>query len=119
MSERVILTWFVSGQLSNGVVGTDVSQSYKIPWRVKPVEIWMKATTAPSGQAVLVDINDDGTSILSTAASLPAGLRESRSHTFVDESTIEKGSVLTLDVDQVGSLISGANLTVSLELEIV
>lgn len=120
MADKVVLTWFIDKQLSEtGVVGTDVGQSYRLPWRARPVEVWMKARTAPKGREVLADINDDGVSIMSTAASLPSDLKESRSHNFVDGAVIEAGSVLTLDIDQVGSSISGEDLTVSLELELL
>lgn len=72
--------------------------------------------TAPTGQPILLDINVDGVSIwnsganrLTIAASATAG-----NQSTIDNPTVAKGSVLTLDIDQVGSGVAGADLTVIL-----
>lgn len=67
--------------------------------------------TVPTGAALLVDVNLDGVSILSAAASVAAG-----GHTTTAAPTITlwpEGSYLTVDVDQVGSTTPGEDLTVT------
>ena len=64
----------------------------------------------PAGSTAIVDINEDGTSILGTKLSIDAG--EFRSATAasaatITDSAIDAGSVITIDVDQVGSTTAG------------
>jgi hypothetical protein len=72
--------------------------------------------TAPTGAAILCDFNIDGTTIFSTQANRPsiaisASPPTSGKVTNMNTTTIANGSYFSVDIDQVGSTIPGANLT--------
>lgn len=70
--------------------------------------------TAPSGAAAVFDINRNGTTIFGNQSLRP---RANDGSTTVSETTgmtvtsLAAGDVLTVDVDSVGSIVAGANLT--------
>lgn len=70
------------------------------------------AFTAPSGAAIIVDINVAGSTILSTKLSIAAGSKTSVGGTapVVTAPLIAAGSEVTFDIDQVGSGVAGAGL---------
>lgn len=77
------------------------------------VEVRAVCKTAPTGQAIIIDINDDGSSIWNAGARLQIGVGSTAaSTTVITNPTVEKSSILTIDLDQVGSGASGADLTV-------
>ncbi len=74
--------------------------------------------TAPTGSSYLVDVNKNGTTIFTTQTNRPTIL----AGTNYDEATLEvvavaAGDYLTVDIDQVGSTITGADLVVNIEWE--
>lgn len=73
--------------------------------------------TAPTGASIIVDINVSGTTIFTTQGNrpiIPASGNTSGKVTNMDVTTISDGSYFTVDIDQVGSLVAGANLTVQI-----
>lgn len=73
-------------------------------------------TTVPTGAAIIVDVNKDGTTIFTTQASRPtiAISGNTAQGAAPDVTTIANGSYLTVDIDQIGSTIAGSNLTVQI-----
>ena len=79
---------------------------------VEDVELHVK--TAPTGAALIVDINEAGTTLFSTNPRIAIdGTIEDGNHVFSD-TALAAGAELTMDIDQVGSTVAGANLTVLL-----
>jgi hypothetical protein len=78
--------------------------------------------TAPTGNSIKVDVNKNGTTIFTTQANRPtiaiAG-NTSGAVTNMNISSLSAGDYLTVDVDQVGSTVAGADLTVTVTLETV
>lgn len=73
--------------------------------------------TAPTGAAIIVDINIDGTTIFSTQGNRPTisiSGNTSGKVTNMNTTTIADGSYFTVDCDQIGSTIAGADLTVQI-----
>lgn len=69
--------------------------------------------TAPTGAAILVDVNKGGTTIFTTSAFRPSIASGSNTATSVPNTTSwEDGAYLTVDIDQVGSTAAGADLVV-------
>lgn len=72
--------------------------------------------TAPTGSAILVDVNKNGTTIFTTQANRP----QIAVSTFADTSSLPDvtsvltGEYLTIDVDQRGSTIAGTDLVVQI-----
>lgn len=74
---------------------------------------------APTGASVIVDININGTTIFTTQANRPtiaAGTFTSGKLTNMDIGSVAVGDYLTIDVDQIGSAVAGAQLTVQVEV---
>lgn len=75
--------------------------------------------TAPTGASLIVDINKNGTTIFTTQANRPTiavSTNTSGNVTNMDVTTVAAGEYLTVDIDQIGSTIAGADLTVQVEV---
>lgn len=70
--------------------------------------------TAPTGATAIMDVNIDGTTIFTTQGNRPtiAISGTTSTTTAPDVTSWPVGGVLTVDVDQVGSTVAGAALTV-------
>lgn len=72
--------------------------------------------TAPTGAALLIDVNKNGTTIYSTQGNRPTiaiGANTGGPGATPDVTTLAAGDYLTVDIDQVGSSAAGSDLTVS------
>jgi len=77
-------------------------------------EVRISAGTAPTGAAILVDVNNNGTTVFSTQSNRPtiAISGNTGTTTTFNDTTIADGEYLTIDIDQIGSTIAGSDLTV-------
>ena len=114
MAKR-FLTWHLSTPLQ---VGASQREAYEVEENYRPVRVWMRVSRTPSPGNVVIDINDDDVSIFTSPKPgiQTKSLLGERDY-FVEPRLIEKKSVITLDVDQIGAGEGGENLTVQLELE--
>lgn len=104
----------VAGTLS---VATDVADYLLLSRKAIIDEVHAHVGTAPTGQALIVDVNDDGTTIFTTQGNRPqiaASANDDTSGTPDGGTAVAAGSVITVDVDQVGSGTAGADLYVSI-----
>ena len=106
----------VLGDLS---VGTS-KMIYMVPFDLTIIGVKAKVLTAPTGANLIVDININGTSIYTTQANRPtiADGENSVVADLPDDVTITQDDIITIDIDQVGSTVAGANLIVDLECEV-
>jgi hypothetical protein len=73
--------------------------------------------TAPTGSALVVDINEGGTTILSTKLSIDASEKTSTTAAtpaVISDSALADDAEITIDIDQIGSTIAGAGLKITL-----
>ena len=72
--------------------------------------------TAPTGASVILDVNINGTTIYTTQANRPtiAVSQFTVKNTTMDVTAWADGDYLTVDIDQIGSTVKGANLTVTI-----
>lgn len=73
--------------------------------------------TAPTGAAIIVDVNRNGTTVYPVQAERPTiaiSANTSGKDTTSDQPVISPGDYITVDVDQVGSTVAGSNLVVQL-----
>jgi hypothetical protein len=72
--------------------------------------------TAPTGAAILVDVNIGGTTIFTTQGNRPsiAVSTNTAKVTNMSVTTIADGGYFTVDVDQIGSTVAGSDLTVQI-----
>lgn len=113
----VSLRWFISGKLSEyGGGKTEVGGAHLVDEGVnlKPVRVFMHTRSQTTGDALILDINDDGQSIFTYQPQLQGG--KEKIWTTVD-AVIRGGSVVTLDIDQVSGTLPGEDLTVQLDCE--
>jgi hypothetical protein len=105
------LSFAVVGTLA---VGTDKAPTILAPCTLTIVKVKLVVKTAPTGAAIIVDVNKNGTTIFTTQGNRPqiaAGATTGDSGT-PDVTALAEGDKLTIDVDQIGSTIAGADLTV-------
>lgn len=74
--------------------------------------------TAPTGAAINLDINKNGSSILSSPLTIAATAYTGTSSGSFTSATLADGDYLTIDIDQVGSTVPGAGLLVQLTYSI-
>ena len=71
--------------------------------------------TQPTGASILVDVNKNGTTIFTTQSNRPTiavSTNEDESGA-PDVTSLAAGDYLTIDIDQIGSTVAGANLVVT------
>jgi hypothetical protein len=79
-------------------------------------------TTVPTGSSILVDVNKNGTSLWNTnqanRPTIPVSTKTSGYNQTMDTQVVAAGDYLTVDIDQIGSTVAGANLTVAVWLRL-
>ena len=91
--------------------------TFRMPYAGTLTAVKATATTAPVGSALIVDINEAGTSVLSTKLSIDDGEKTSATATtpaVISDSALADDAEITIDIDQVGSTTTGAGLKVTL-----
>lgn len=113
---QVPLTLFAAGALTAAADKARV----KCPVAGTIVGIYTSVLTAPTGAAILVDVNKAGTTLFTTQANRPSiAISGNDSAVAVpDVTTVAAGDVLTVDVDQIGSGTAGSNLLVAIALRV-
>lgn len=94
---------------------------FRFPFAATIVSVAATVGTAPTGQAILVDVHKNGTTIFTTQANRPsiAASTNSSAEATPDVTSIAEGDYLTVDVDQIGSGVAGSDLTVLVEWRLV
>lgn len=89
---------------------------FQLPYAFTVTDVMMTLTTAATGGTLCtVDINEGGTSILSTKLTTDASEKTSRTAAtaaVISDSSLANNGVITIDVDAIGSTIAGAGLKV-------
>ncbi len=103
----------VTGSL---VTGTSVTPILVVHRALTVVKAYADVKTAPTGAALILDLNKNGSTIWSTQGNRVqiAASASSGTETSFNTTTLAEGDLLTLDSDQVGSTVPGADLTVTL-----
>ena len=98
--------------------GTSMSAVLIVPKALTITKAYAYVKTAPTGAAIVVDINKNGTSIWNATPAnrlTIAAAGVSGNQTSFDTVALAEGDILTIDLDTVGSSVAGANLTVALK----
>lgn len=106
-----LFTWSMSGVLAVASGGL----GFRAPIALELQHVRLSVSTAPTGAALLVDVNKNGTTMFTTQANRPtiaAGAYTETAITAPDVVSIAAGDRITVDIDQVGSTIAGSNLVV-------
>ena len=90
--------------------------SFRMPYAMSVTELRASVNTAPTGATIIVDINEGGTSIMTTTKlSIDATEKTSTSAAaaaVITDSTLADDAEITIDIDQVGSSVKGKGLKV-------
>lgn len=91
--------------------------TFRMPFAMTLTAVRASVTTAPTGSTLVVDINEGGTSVLSTKLSIDATEKTSTTAAtaaVISDSALADDAEITIDIDQIGSTIAGAGLKVTL-----
>ena len=91
--------------------------TFRMPHAMTVTAVRASVGTAPTGSTLVVDINESGTSILSTKLSIDATEKTSTTAAtaaVISDSALADDAEITIDIDQIGSTIAGAGLKVTL-----
>ena len=91
--------------------------TFRMPHAMTVTAVRASVGTAPTGSTLVVDINEGGTSILSTKLSIYATEKTSTTATtpaVISDSALADDAEITIDIDQIGGGDAGAGLKVTL-----
>jgi hypothetical protein len=111
-----VLQIAVSDEATALTTGT-AKVTFRMPFAMTLTGVRASVGTAPTGAALIVDINEGGTTILSTKLSIDATEKTSTtaaSAAVISDSSLADDAEITIDVDQIGSTVAGAGLKVAL-----
>ena len=103
-----------SDETTDLATGTGVV-TFRMPHAMTLTAVRASVTTAPTGSTIIVDINEGGTSVLSTKLSIDASEKTSTTAAtaaVISDSALADDAEITIDIDQVGSTVAGAGLKV-------
>ena len=91
--------------------------TFRMPAGVTLTAVRASVNTAPVGSILIVDINEGGTSILSTKLSIDASEKTSTTAAaaaVISDAALADDAEVTIDIDQIGSSTAGKGLKVTL-----
>ena len=89
--------------------------TFRMPYAMTLTAVRASVKTAPTGSTLVVDINEGGTSVLSTKLSIDATEKTSTTAAtaaVISDSALADDAEITVDIDQIGATIAGAGLKV-------
>ena len=106
------MIWYLDGTQA---VATSKGPQITMPFAITLSDVSLKAKGAPTGADLIYDINKDGSSIFATRPQINAGSTSGGGSAVFSTTIIEANTVLTLDVDQIGSTFAGSGVTIMLK----
>jgi hypothetical protein len=91
--------------------------TFRMPHAMTVTAVRASVGTAPTGSTLVVDINEGGTTILSTELSIDATEKTSTTAAtpaVISDTALADDAEITIDIDQIGSTIAGAGLKITL-----
>jgi len=113
-AQPFVLTAQVGDETTAQTTGT-AKWSFRMPVAMTVTRVYACVSTAPTDAAFIVDINDGGTTILSTKITIDATKftnDQSGTPPVISDDTLAEGALVTIDIDQIGSTVAGAGLKV-------
>lgn len=103
---------------ASGTLTTGIKDRWNAPFSGEIVNVSAVVGTAPTGAALLIDLHKEGTTIFTTQANRPTvavSQTEAPVSQRPDVTKFSAGDTFTLEVDQIGSTVAGADLDVSIQ----
>ena len=105
-----------SDETTDLAVGT-AKVTFRAPWAFTLTAVRTSVNTAPVGSTLNVDINEAGTTVLSTVITIDASEKTSTTAAtppVISDSAIAADAEMTIDIDQIGSSTAGKGAKVCL-----
>jgi len=105
-----------SDETSDLETGTNKVQ-FRVPYAFTLTDVRCSVNTAPTGSTLIVDINESGSTILSTKLSIDVSETTSTTATtppVISDTSLSDDSIISIDIDQIGSTVAGTGLKVEL-----
>ena len=96
---------------------TGTKVTFRMPYAFTLTEVRASVTTAPVGSVLTVDINEAGSTILSTKIEIDANEKTSTTAStppVISDTSLADDAQMTIDIDGVGSSTAGAGLKCTL-----
>ena len=105
-----------SDEDSDLTTGDDKAQ-FRIPFQFELTSVSANVNTAPTGSVIEIQIQEAGSDILSTPIQIDVS--ETTSETaavppVISDSTLAANSIISIDLDQIGSTVAGTGLKINL-----
>jgi hypothetical protein len=87
--------------------------TFRLPYAMTLTAVRASVTTAPTGSTLVMDVNEGGTSVLSTKLSIDATEKTSTTAAtaaVISDSALADDAEITIDIDQIGATVAGAGL---------
>lgn len=91
--------------------------TFRMPYAMTLSAVRASVTTAPTGSTLVIDINESGSTILSTKLSIDASEKTSTTAAtppVISDTSLADDAEITIDFDQVGSSVAGTGVKVYL-----
>lgn len=91
--------------------------TFRMPHAMTLTDVRASVSTAPTGSTIVIDINESGTTVLSTKLSIDASEKTSTTAAtppVISDSALADDAEITIDFDQVGSSTAGKGVVVTL-----
>lgn len=103
--------------VSTAITAGNGKITFRMPFAMTLTAVRASVNTAPTGSTIIIDINEGGTTVLSTKLSIDASEKTSTtaaSAAVISDAALADDAEITIDFDQVGSTIAGAGVVVTL-----
>ena len=98
------------------ILAGTAAMTFRAPFAMTLTDVRASVSSAPSGSGITVDINESGTTILSTKLTIDDGETTSTTAAtavVISDSAIADDAEIVVDVDAVGSTLPGSGLIVT------
>ena len=102
---------------STALTSGTAKATFRMPYAMAITQVRASVNTAPTGSTLIVDINENGTSILSTKLSIDASEKTSTTAAtaaVISDSALADDAEITIDIDQIGASVAGAGLKITI-----
>jgi hypothetical protein len=128
ISTGVVIPWEIiiacSDETTALTAGT-AKASFRMPWAATLTALTASVKTDPQGSSLIVDVNENGTTVMGTHASQYKLIIETTEKTSttaagtnvatITDSALAADAEITIDIDAVGASVAGAGLKVTLK----
>jgi hypothetical protein len=111
-----VIQFAVSDEDTPLTAGTN-KMRLRMPFAMTLTGVRASVNVAPTDSTIIIDINESGTSILSTKLSIDATEKTSTTaatQAVISDTSLASDTEISIDVDQVGMTIAGAGLKITL-----